>query len=393
MLKKHLCVLLSIILSAGILACGASNSSGSAAGAEASSSTAASEKAEKVQGAEDPSTETLSRTDNSDKAVSTVKNAYEKCTEQVFSTGTERSDDFFTGKVYVIEETRQYDFLSSIGVAENDDRLWVLYEYIGDQEVAKDTKASLCLDGKTGKYVFYIPMTTDFSEERPIVWVKGNFDLSRYDRSNTFIPDEIVTDASFSIEPLKEQLNAYPNQLLPGMMNLLEYWLKGLGLTLEDLGISTAAGLTVSKDSDTVVIEYPANPGNSSNNSGGTFTNKFGTPTTKCAHTGCNNYIASSGDTNCCPVHSNHCADCGKYIDEDAQYCMDCIEKTAASALEKKAASSGSDKSSKSNTKKQRICPNCYGGGIVETYETNDPLEKPTYIDCPMCHGTGMVTD
>ena len=37
------------------------------------------------------------------------------------------------------------------------------------------------------------------------------------------------------------------------------------------------------------------------------FTNKYGTPTTLCAHTGCNNYIASSGDTNCCTVHSNRC--------------------------------------------------------------------------------------
>ena len=59
------------------------------------------------------------------------------------------------------------------------------------------------------------------------------------------------------------------------------------------------------------------------------FTNKFGTPTTKCAHPGCNNYIASSGDTNCCTTHSNKCAECGKYIDEDATYCMDCLTKAA----------------------------------------------------------------
>ena len=57
------------------------------------------------------------------------------------------------------------------------------------------------------------------------------------------------------------------------------------------------------------------------------FTNKYGTPTTKCAHAGCNNYIAKSGDTNCCERHSNKCAECGKYIDEDAMYCMDCLEK------------------------------------------------------------------
>ena len=55
------------------------------------------------------------------------------------------------------------------------------------------------------------------------------------------------------------------------------------------------------------------------------FTNKYGTPTTKCAHTGCNNYIATSGDTNCCASHSKRCLGCGKYIDEDATYCINCI--------------------------------------------------------------------
>ena len=62
-----------------------------------------------------------------------------------------------------------------------------------------------------------------------------------------------------------------------------------------------------------------------------TFTNKYGTHTTRCAHSGCNEYIAPSGDTNCCIKHSNKCADCGKYIDEDAMYCMDCLQKEASS--------------------------------------------------------------
>lgn len=55
------------------------------------------------------------------------------------------------------------------------------------------------------------------------------------------------------------------------------------------------------------------------------FTNKYGTSTTKCAAAGCNNYIASSGDTNCCTAHSNRCGVCNKYIDGDAMYCIDCI--------------------------------------------------------------------
>ena len=69
---------------------------------------------------------------------------------------------------------------------------------------------------------------------------------------------------------------------------------------------------------------------NSTNNiahssNSGIFTNSYGSATTKCAHNGCYNTIASSGDTNCCIVHSNKCLNCGKYIDEDALFCMDCL--------------------------------------------------------------------
>ena len=75
------------------------------------------------------------------------------------------------------------------------------------------------------------------------------------------------------------------------------------------------------------------------------FTNKYGTATTKCAHSGCSNYIASSGDTNCCKVHSNKCLECGKYIDEDATYCMSCLSKASDKAK------AGSSKSSTSGGK------------------------------------------
>ncbi len=57
------------------------------------------------------------------------------------------------------------------------------------------------------------------------------------------------------------------------------------------------------------------------------FINAYGTANTICAHSGCTNYIASSGDTNCCIVHAHKCADCGKYIDEDAIWCMSCLSK------------------------------------------------------------------
>ena len=58
------------------------------------------------------------------------------------------------------------------------------------------------------------------------------------------------------------------------------------------------------------------------------FSNAYGTSTTICAHDGCTNYVASTGDTNCCVMHSNRCAECGKYIDEDAIFCASCIRKS-----------------------------------------------------------------
>ena len=56
------------------------------------------------------------------------------------------------------------------------------------------------------------------------------------------------------------------------------------------------------------------------------FNNKFGTSSTLCAKPGCDAFIARSGDTNCCEVHSNRCGNCYCYIDGDAMYCMSCIE-------------------------------------------------------------------
>ena len=83
----------------------------------------------------------------------------------------------------------------------------------------------------------------------------------------------------------------------------------------------------ISKNSSEESYNFNSNSNPSSESS--SFTNEYGTPTTKCAHSGCTNYIASSGDTNCCTTHSNKCLVCGKYIDEDALYCMGCIYAAA----------------------------------------------------------------
>ncbi len=79
---------------------------------------------------------------------------------------------------------------------------------------------------------------------------------------------------------------------------------------------------------------YSSNGGSSSYSkpsysSRSSFTNKFGTATTICNHSGCTNYIASSGDTNCCTKHSNRCLSCKCYIDEDAMFCISCLAKAA----------------------------------------------------------------
>ena len=60
------------------------------------------------------------------------------------------------------------------------------------------------------------------------------------------------------------------------------------------------------------------------------FSNDYGSKTTKCMKSGCNNYIASSGDTAYCVTHSNKCLECYCYIDGDAMYCMDCLSGAAA---------------------------------------------------------------
>ena len=75
-----------------------------------------------------------------------------------------------------------------------------------------------------------------------------------------------------------------------------------------------------------VVAPGPKADTSYSDTSYSSFTNDYGTPSTKCAHSGCSRYIASSGDTNCCTTHSNRCGNCYCYIDEDALFCMDCIE-------------------------------------------------------------------
>lgn len=101
---------------------------------------------------------------------------------------------------------------------------------------------------------------------------------------------------------------------------------------------------------------YSYNSNSKSSNESSSFTNEYGTSTTKCAHSGCTNYIASSGDTNCCTTHSKKCLECGKYIDEDALYCMSCISAAATKGSSSSSSYSSSSYSSSSISSSKNKC-------------------------------------
>lgn len=89
-------------------------------------------------------------------------------------------------------------------------------------------------------------------------------------------------------------------------------------------GVSEHFDYMICVDCYNSVMDENESTSYSFNNS--SFRNKYGTATTKCAHSGCSNYIAASGDTNCCVTHSNLCTDCNCYIDEDAAWCVSCLQ-------------------------------------------------------------------
>lgn len=129
---------------------------------------------------------------------------------------------------------------------------------------------------------------------------------------------------------------------------------------------SSDNGTSTASQSTNATSSYNTSSSNSSKNfsssSSGSFTNKYGTSSTKCAKSGCNNYIASSGDTNCCTTHSNKCLECKKYIDSDATYCMSCLSKAAnkTSGSSNSGTYSGSSTKSSSNNSTSSGTHKCY---------------------------------
>lgn len=135
-------------------------------------------------------------------------------------------------------------------------------------------------------------------------------------------------DGERSIDELNFLMNQIDDKVESGMSDVIVYQTKA-SIAYTEMNDGDEATIQELKDSispDSVInIAYPTGSGQ--------FTNKFGTVDTKCAHSDCNNAIASTGDTDCCIIHSNKCLNCGKYIDGDAVFCMDCIEGTLPTAI------------------------------------------------------------
>ena len=271
---------------------------------------------------------------------------YSKCIENIKLTGEQREDKFFKGYEFampVAPGTTDY-MRGAVGAAEGSDDLWLLFEFDGTDATMQGFEWTIDVNGEDGRYEIHVPLTMTGQDAADIsASIFGVFDISTYNESNSFIADEVVfSDPEFSADDsLVENLKAYPKDIIPTTVGMLEWWLKnnGLGFSLIDLGIGI--------ESDRTDSNYQTG----TNNGSSSFTNKYGTPTTKCAHPGCNKYIAPSGDTNCCVTHSNRCADCGKFIDEDAMYCMDCLTKAVEGSNSGKQTNTDNS-SSKKNGKK-----------------------------------------
>lgn len=106
------------------------------------------------------------------------------------------------------------------------------------------------------------------------------------------------------------------------------------GCQNNDTTVTTTATTMTTEQGDYVDVdnEYETTTDYLTENTTRYFSNAYGTANTLCVVAGCDNYIASTGDTNCCVMHSNKCLECGKYIDGDAMYCISCLSKAANSA-------------------------------------------------------------
>ena len=315
---------------------------------------------------------------------SEISSAYKACKDNIISTGTVKEDDFFDGYVYELPTPPNIaddsKFAGYIGTTEDSENLWVLFEYVGTASNLQGSQWDVALNGDTGNYEIQIPVT--FNESSFPVRITGSFRIEDYTGTEPLVADEVTSDEGM-MNALAKQLETYPSSVIPVCIEQLRSWLEkneSLDVSMQDLGFvsyqADAAteyllnGSSDSSDKDTESLGKEENQSANSykqESSNAPFTNKYGTQTTKCAHSGCNNYIASSGDTNCCVVHSNKCLDCGKYIDEDAMYCMDCLTKASKQSNSSYGSSGKSTYSGYGNNSESNI-----GEGGYEMPNEND---------------------
>ena len=280
--------------------------------------------------------------------------AYKACKESIISSGKTKEDEFFNGYVYELPMdpnlTEDSKFARYIGTTDDSENIWVINEYVGSKTDLVGMRWNVVLDGDTGSYEIQIPVT--FNESSFPVRVIGSFKIEEFSSETPLIPDEVTSDEGM-MTAFAQQFENYPSSVIPMSIKQLAWWLdnsENLNVSMQDLGFVSYREDAVENNlgGNSNNNEVQNSDSNKKDTPSTTFTNQYGSPTTKCAHSGCSNYIASSGDTNCCTIHSRKCLDCGKYIDEDAMYCMDCL--TNASQKSNNSFSGETNNSKKSGT-------------------------------------------
>ena len=188
-----------------------------------------------LEGSDKDSTEAA---DNKESGNQKEQSAYEKCKEQVISTGKIRSDQLFDGYECLIPvENPTSDYLQgSIGVTEDSDDLYILFEHHGTDYEVVGFRWKVRLDGEKGTYDLHLPIMIDGNKE--FADLSGSFDLSTYDKTATYTAEQVTMEDE-NIDPSSiEGLDTYPTSMIASSISTLSYWLNNskIGVSLEELG-------------------------------------------------------------------------------------------------------------------------------------------------------------
>ena len=222
--------------------------------------------------------------------------------------------------------------------------------YTGDNPSFQDMEVMVKLESGNNMTDYEMHCPAVSGDETLHFIVKGTFDRTSYQYFQQLESSKATVDDGREIGPAtKVEMDQLASDMVNILVKSLDDYLaqENPGFDIQQLGFSRLDY----KAAESAKLADNSKPKNAGSSGGTTsFTNKYGTPTTKCVHPGCNNYIADSGDTNCCTTHSAKCLNCGKYIDEDAMYCMDCI--TGSVNKKNSSGASGSSNNTVSNSAK-----------------------------------------